>query len=473
MRRFILLLPIVISFATSAIAGNRFFVRVGASASTTGESAEQLLERLGLHVVRSVAANDGVVYVVRSELEMPESVIAELLDSEPRIGMIESVRTLRLPEAYEERGRPSRLAHDDALTRAARFARDQIASGEASAPGSSYRRQALLRKLRLDAVHRFYDGAATVAIIDTGVDPAHPELAGSLVAGYDFILDRVGASEWSELDPRLSAQLQQSTVAVLDQSTVAVLDQSTVAVLDRFAILNQSTVAVLDQESFDRLSSDEYRAFGHGTLVAGLVHLVAPGASIMPLRAFRADGSSSTDDIVDAIYYAVAHGADVINMSFSFESFSPEVMRAVNAATRQGVICVSAAGNRGEPLLVYPASLANVTGVAALTATRERSSLSNFGEDLVSIAAPGEEVLTTYPGGRYASVFGTSFSAAIVSGSIALLREVDGEVDQHGAEKALAMGRPRSGEIGHGELNLIGALRWLRQNRSDRDDDDD
>ena len=60
-----------------------------------------------------------------------------------------------------------------------------------------------------------------------------------------------------------------------------------------------------------------------------------------------------------------------------------------------------------------------------------------------------------------------------VSGSIALLHEIDDEMDQYAAEKALAMGRPRSGELGHGELNLIGALRWLRQNRSVRDNDDD
>lgn len=469
MRRFILLLPILISFATSAVAENRFFVRVGSSESTTGESAEQLLARIGLRLVRTLASSDGDIYIVSSELEIPESVIVGLLESEPRIQVIESVRQLRLMEPSEARGwlrRPSRPAHDDALTRAARFAREHAGSGAASSASSSYHRQALLRRLRLDALHRYYDGAGIVAIIDTGVDPEHPELAKSLVGGYDFILDRDGASEWSELDPTLSAQLQQSTVAVLDQSTVAVLDQSTVAVLDHAAILNQSTVAVLDQESFDLLSSDAYRAFGHGTLVAGLVHLAAPGASILPLRVFRADGSSSTDDIVDAIYYAVSHGADVINMSFSFESFSPEVMRAVNFATRQGVVCIAAAGNLGESRLVYPASLANVTGVAALTATRELSPLSNFGEDLVSIAAPGEEVLSTYPGGRYASVFGTSFSAAIVSGAVALLHEVDVDVDQYLAEKALAMGRPRSGELGHGELNLIGAVRWLRQNQS-------
>ena len=61
-------------------------------------------------------------------------------------------------------------------------------------------------------------------------------------------------------------------------------------------------------------------AFGHGTMVAGLVHVVAPTASIMPLKAFSADGSSNLFDIERAIYYAVDHGAKVINMRFSMDA---------------------------------------------------------------------------------------------------------------------------------------------------------
>ena len=67
-------------------------------------------------------------------------------------------------------------------------------------------------------------------------------------------------------------------------------------------------------------------------------------------------------------------------------TFSEETMRAINHATRQGVICISAAGNLGTETLVYPAALANVTGVAAVTEDQELSSVSNYGEDLVSLA---------------------------------------------------------------------------------------
>ena len=101
-------------------------------------------------------------------------------------------------------------------------------------------------------------------------------------------------------------------------------------------------------------------AFGHGTMVAGIVHLVAPTARIMPLKAFTADGTSRTFDIVRAIYYAVDHGARVINMSFSAAMPSPEIARAINYATDRGVICVASAGNLGREVVVYPGGFRNV-----------------------------------------------------------------------------------------------------------------
>jgi len=76
--------------------------------------------------------------------------------------------------------------------------------------------------------------------------------------------------------------------------------------------------------------------------------------------------------------------------------------------------------------------MANVTGVAAVNEYQELSSISNFGEDLVSVATIGEGLVTTYPGGLYASVFGTSFSTAVVSGAVAIFRDIDKNLDQHG-----------------------------------------
>ena len=85
----------------------------------------------------------------------------------------------------------------------------------------------------------------------------------------------------------------------------------------------------------------------------------------MPLKAFNADGTSRAFDIVRAIYYAVDHGARVINMSFSATMSSAEIARAINYATDRGVICVASAGNLGQEVVVYPGGFRNVLGVAS------------------------------------------------------------------------------------------------------------
>jgi subtilisin family serine protease len=237
-------------------------------------------------------------------------------------------------------------------------------------------------------------GAGIVAIIDTGVDPNHPALAGALVPGYDFIHETAGiASEWSDVDG--------SVVSILDGSVVSILDGHAVT-------LNGSVVAILDQATAAALDPSTLpHAFGHGTMVAGLVHLVAPGARIMPLKAFSADGTSNVFDVVRAIYFAVDHGARVINMSFSSAAVSPEITHAINYATERGVVCVASAGNLGQETVVYPGGLRNVIGVGSTssTAPATRSVFSNYGDALVSLGAPGEAVITTYPGAHFAAAW--------------------------------------------------------------------
>lgn len=259
----------------------------------------------------------------------------------------------------------------------------------------------LIRTLQTQAAFNTAGSGVIVADIDTGVDPNHPVLKNSLVQGYDFTRNQSGGSEMSDVS--------QSTVAVLDgQGTeTAQVSQSTVAVLD------QSTVAVLD--------GPPYAAFGHGTMTAGIIHLVAPQASIMPLKAFQASGQGYNSDILRAIYYAVGHGAKVINMSFNYTSYSQELANAVNYATTSGVICVAAAGNSGEQVNTYPAALKGVIDVASTGNTDLASSFSNYGAPPVWLAAPGEGVMTTYPFGTYAAGWGTSFSTPLVAGETALL----------------------------------------------------
>jgi subtilisin family serine protease len=260
----------------------------------------------------------------------------------------------------------------------------------------------LIRTSTTQSAFNTAGSGVVVADIDTGVDPTHPVLKGSLLAGYDFTRNQSGGSEMSDVS--------QSTVAVLDGNgtQTAQVSQSTVAVLD------QSTVAVLD-------GNPNYAAFGHGTMTAGIIHLVAPQAKILPLKSFQANGSGYNSDILRAIYYAVGHGAKVINMSFNYTTYSQELANAVNYATANGVICVAAAGNSGEQATVYPAALKGVIDVASTSNSDTPSTFSNYGAPPVWLAAPGEGVMTTYPFGSYAAGWGTSFSTPLVSGATALL----------------------------------------------------
>ena len=273
----------------------------------------------------------------------------------------------------------------------------------------AYVQQPAATVLRVDEATKLIQGAgAVVAVIDSGVDPDHPLLKNALLPGYDFTRDKPGASEWED---------------VLDQRTRAILGQRTRAILGASQVmpLNAATVAVLDAAQTSQLDPATVPpAFGHGTLVAGVVHRVAPAAKILPLKAFDGSGSGRISDVIRAIYYAVDRGVTAINMSFSVEELSPELMRAVNYAADRGVVCVASAGNDGQQALVYPAALGNALGVASTTIDDHLSLFSNYGRDLVTIAAPGEDVVTSYPGGGWALASGTSFSAPWISGVAAV-----------------------------------------------------
>lgn len=277
----------------------------------------------------------------------------------------------------------------------------------------------------------------TIAVIDTGVDEKHPALKNVLVPGYDFTRDLPGTA---------------SELADLDQSTVAILDQSTVAILDgkRYALrLTQSTVAILDQSTVAILDGSKLpAAFGHGTMVAGLVHLVAPSARILPLKAFRADGSSSLSHIIRAVYYAVDHGANVVSMSFSLDAPSAELAAAINYGISKGVLFVSSAGNDGKEKKVFPAALPKVLGVGSTNYSDKRSSFSNYGT-AIHAAAPGEALVTTYPGNNYAAVWGTSFSTPLVAGALGIMKQIDPKLNYGKALDALQQGVAVDGDIGN------------------------
>jgi subtilisin family serine protease len=260
--------------------------------------------------------------------------------------------------------------------------------------------------IRNDAAHSAFSvggAGVTVAVIDTGVDPTHPVLQGVLLPGYDFTRNQNGGSERNDVSGT-APNSGSATAAVVNQRTVAVLDQRTVAVLD----------------------NQKYSAFGHGTMTAGLVHLVAPQAKILPLKAFHADGSAYSSDILRAIYFAARNGANVMNMSFNYTTNSPELAKAIRYANGRGVISVASAGNDGQRTVTYPGGFTGVVDVASTDNNDIQSTFTNYGAPPVWLAAPGEGVVTTYPWNTYAAGWGTSFSTPLVAGTAALMMGTHG-----------------------------------------------
>lgn len=288
-----------------------------------------------------------------------------------------------------------------------------------------------------DAFH--VTGTGIVADIDTGVDPNHPALKPILLQGYDFTRNQLGGSEMTDLGGSIGSSCSSCQAAFVNQHTAAMLDQHTAAMLDGTA----------------------YAAFGHGTEVAGVIHLVAPTAHIMPLKAFHADGTGDLSDILRAIYYGVQNHVNVINMSFDLTSSSTELTNAINYASNRNVICVASAGNDGLEEIVYPAALKNVIGVASTNDFDQRSSFSNYGNQIVWVAAPGENIVSTYPFGTYAVSSGTSFSSPFVAGTAALILNMESNANQSKAAAAIAHAHWIGNNMGNGRLDVYGALASL------------
>jgi subtilisin family serine protease len=294
--------------------------------------------------------------------------------------------------------------------------------------------------IRLTDAHNGFgvSGAGIVAVIDTGVDVNHPVLVPVLLPGYDFTRNQPGASEWLDMP-----QLQSATSSGSQPS----------------GVVQQQSAAILDQQSAAILDGRPCGAFGHGTMTSGIVHLVAPKAKILPLKAFSANGTGYLSNIVAAMYYAVQHNANVVNMSFDLSTPSPALSQAVSYANHANVVLVAAAGNQNTSARVYPAALNGyVMGVASTTDWDARSSFSNYGSADVWIAAPGEYVISTFPGGSYAAASGTSFSSPLVAGTASLLLNAKSGLNQSHAASALAHARTLTPDLNHGRLDAYQAI---------------
>ena len=234
------------------------------------------------------------------------------------------------------------------------------------------------------------------------------------------------------------------------------------------AFVQQSTAAVLDQSTAAVLDGGPYSAFGHGTMTSGLVHLVAPKAKILPLKAFSSNGTGYLSNIIAALYYAVQHDANVVNMSFDLSTPSAALSQAISSANKAGVVLVAAAGNENTKSAVYPAAFnGSVVGVASTTDWDARSSFSNYGSTDVWIAAPGEYIISTFPGGTYASASGTSFSSPLVAGTAALLIHAKPSLNQKQAASALSHAIQLTPDLNHGRLDVYQAVSaWVNSSSS-------
>ena len=203
-----------------------------------------------------------------------------------------------------------------------------------------------------------------VAVIDSGICVDHPDLAGRILDGWDYVEN-------------------------------------------------------------DAVPQDD---FGHGCAVSGVIAAnpnngigivgVAPNAQIMPLRVLNAQGVGSYSDVATAIVFATDNGAQIINLSLGGSSPSNTLENAVNYADLHGMIVVAAAGNTGGSVL-YPAAYEPVIAVGSVDPDLQRSTFSSYGPE-IDLFAPGRDILTTKSDSSYWLVSGTSFAAPHVSGIAAV-----------------------------------------------------
>lgn len=219
-------------------------------------------------------------------------------------------------------------------------------------------------------------GGITVAVVDTGVASAHPDLLGRVLPGHEFL----GGG-------------------TIDRDVPAMTDNC-----------------------------------GHGTHVAGTIAAnpnnnigvagVAPAVKILPVRVLNCGGWSS--DVAKGITWAANHGARVINLSVGGPGPDAALAQAIKYARSKGAVVVAAAGNNhgdcttGKNATSYPGATTGAIGVGAIDSSYRHACFSNTGT-YVDLAAPGVGIVSTYPPNLYASMDGTSMATPHVSAAAALV----------------------------------------------------
>lgn len=267
----------------------------------------------------------------------------------------------------------------------------------------SYNRQWGLQKINAPAAWDYTQGSKSVvvAVVDTGVDYKHPDLAANI---------------WTNTKEIAGNGIDDDGNGYIDD-------------------IHGWDFGDKDNDPNDNDTSK--KQYGHGTHVAGIlgavgnnnlgVSGVSPNVSIMVTKHYRANDSVGyLWDIPQGIRYAVDNGAKVINLSLGSSSFDKAQFEALSYANDRGVLVIASAGNNGRNNDVtpyYPANydLPNIITVASLDQNNNLASDSSYGFQSVDIAAPGVGIYSTFPDSRYATWGGTSMAVPYVTGAAALL----------------------------------------------------
>ncbi len=250
--------------------------------------------------------------------------------------------------------------------------KDYLAEGAAVPNDPGYGSQWYLAKINGSMAWDISKGSGgvVVAVVDSGVDATHPDLAGKIVAGWNFL----GAN------------------------------------------------------------ADTSDVYGHGTAVAGAVAAmtdnlagisgIAWNNSIMPLVVLNSSNYASYSNIAAAIVWAADHGARAINVSLGGTSASSTLQSAVNYAWSKGAVVFAAAANAATSTPAYPAACDKVVAIGSTDESDRLASFSNYGT-WIDLTAPGTSMLTTVRGGGYSYWQGTSFSTPLAAGVAALMWSVN------------------------------------------------
>lgn len=204
-----------------------------------------------------------------------------------------------------------------------------------------------------------------------------------------------------------------------------------IAVVDTGVDNNHSDLSGLVLQGYNAIdgSNNSTDDHGHGTHVAGIasaqtdngngVASVSFQSQVLPVKVLNKDGVGTYGDVSEGITYSADNGARIINLSLGGSSDSETLKRAVNYALSKGSLLVAAAGNDGNDAPVYPAAYKGVLAVSASDSNDNLASFSSYGNNIF-VSSPGVSVISSVPGGSYASWSGTSMAAPHLAGLLAL-----------------------------------------------------